>query len=332
MSHENSQKAVASIYNSAVAASMISAAWELGIFDELRRAGSIDVRDLAENLRLDLSATLGLFRALAAVDIVEREDTKVRPAHNFAEAYRTRSFFHWLTRGSAELFRRMPELLYTANRTGDFYQRDSAAIAFACREMNTFCYDPWFWQAVEGIDFKLGLMADLGCGSGERIRQILRRYPGTRALGIDVARPALAAAGADAAEEGLADRVTLLEDNVITLRPRPEFADVELLTCFMMGHDFWPRQQCVDTLQNLRALFPKVRTFLLGDATRTVGVPDRDLPTFTLGFELAHDIMGTWIPTVNDWESVFDDGGWVLRKKYSINVAVSEVIFDLEPR
>ncbi|MGH3828907.1 MAG: class I SAM-dependent methyltransferase [Pseudonocardiaceae bacterium] len=322
-------KATAHIYNSAVAASAISAAWELGALDELKERGVLDVPEFATSRRLDFPSTLGMFRALAAVDVVERDNTKVVPAANFAEVYRTRSFFHWLARGSAELFRQMPAALRTENRVGNFYQRDSAAIAFACREINTFCYDPWFWKAVDGLDFDFTVVADLGCGSGERVMRVLRQYPGTHGLGIDIARPSLEVAAAEAENAGLADRVVFLEADVLTLERRPEFIDVKLLMCFMMGHDFWPKRQCVNALRRLSALFPNVRRFLLGDATRTVGVADRDLPVFTLGFELAHDMMGVSLPTTADWESVFEEGGWRLLHKYWINVAVGEVIFEL---
>ncbi|MGH3874562.1 MAG: SAM-dependent methyltransferase [Pseudonocardiaceae bacterium] len=324
-------KATAHIYNSAVAASAISAAWELGALDELNERGVLDAREFATSRRLDLPSTLGMLRALAAVDVIERDDTKVVPAANFDEVYRTRSFFHWLARGSAELFRQMPTVLRTENRIGDFYQRDSAAIAFACREINTFCYDPWFWKAIDGLDFDPTVVADLGCGSGERVMQILRHYSGTRGLGIDIARPSLEVAAVEAENAGLADRVIFLEADVLTMERRPAFTDVELLTCFMMGHDFWPRRQCVNALRHLSSLFPNVRRFLLGDATRTDGVADRDLPVFTLGFELAHDMMGAFLPTIADWESVFEEGGWRLLDKHWINIAVGEVIFELCP-
>jgi len=327
---DHARRAAAHLYNSAVAASAISAAWELGALDELNERGMLDAHEFATSRRLDVPSTLGMFRALAAVDVVERDGIKVVPAANFVEVYRTRSFFHWLARGSAELFRQMPDVIRVENRVGVFYQRDAAAIAFACREISTFCYDPWFWDAVGRLDFDFTIVADLGCGSGERVMQILHRYPGTRALGIDIARSALDVAAANAGNVGLADRVIFLEADVQAMARCPEFAEVELLTCFMMGHDFWPRQQCVDTLRNLCALFPNVRRFLLGDATRTVGVADRDLPVFTLAFEVAHDLMGTFIPTVADWESVFEEGGWRLRDEHLINVTVGEVIFELE--
>ncbi|GLU49969.1 class I SAM-dependent methyltransferase [Nocardiopsis ansamitocini] len=331
MAISDAEKTVAFIYNSAVAASALSAAWELGALDELNENGWLDAHEFAERQNLDPASTLGLFRALAAVDIVRRDDTKVVPSTNFAESFRTRSFFHWLSRGSAELFQRTPEITRAKNRTGDFYRRDSAAIAFACREISTFCYDPWFWAAVDDLDFDFTVAADLGCGSGERLMQLLHRSPGARALGFDRALPALEVARTEAAATGLADRVTFVEADVIAMEPRPELDDVDLLTCFMMGHDFWPRAQCVETLRRLRSLFPNARRFLLGDATRTTGIADQDLPPFTLAFEYGHDMMGTFIPSVADWESVFAEGGWKLHRKHSIDIAVGEVIFELEP-
>ncbi|MFI0242903.1 SAM-dependent methyltransferase [Streptomyces sp. NPDC016845] len=326
---DDSTLSMAHIFNSAVAASAIGAAWEIGALDELSERGVLNVHQFVTHKQLDTPAALALFRALAAVDVVKREGTRIVPGVNFTEACRTRSFFHWLCQGSADLFRRMPEVVYAHNREGDFHRRDSAAIAFACREISTFSYDPWFWQAVGGLDFDVTSVADLGCGSGERVLQLLRHFPAAHAVGIDIARPALDVAAGAAAAAGLADRVTLFQADVLALVPHEAFDRVELLTSFMMGHDFWPRANCVAVLQRLRELFPGARRFLLGDATRTPDTADRDLPVFTLGFEVAHDLMGTFIPTIADWESVFEEGGWRLHRKHTIDLAVGEVIFEL---
>src|SRR5690606_12262832 len=104
----------------------------------------------------------------------------------------------------------------------------------------------------------------------------------------------LAAAGA--AKRGYSDRLTFCEGNARVLEARDEFAEVDLLTCFMMGHDFWPRPDCIAALRNLREAFPKVRRFLLGDSTRTLlgtkgaqrEVAEANVPLFPLGFELGH--------------------------------------------
>jgi phenylpyruvate C(3)-methyltransferase len=324
------RSAAAAIYNSAVAAWAIAAAWEIGALDELNRTRTLDAESFAARRGLDPAATVGLFRALASVGVVERQGSVVAAADAFDEVYRYRSFFHWLSRGSAELFRQMPSVLVTANRTGQFYQRDAAAIAYACREIDELCYAPTFWSAMGRLGFELSNVVDLGCGGGGRVLDILARYPRAGGIGVDIARPALDSARVESLAAGVADRVTLIEADVLDLDERPEFADVDLITCFMMGHDLWPRETCVAALRRFRKVFPSVQRFLLGDATRTPEVPDPDLPVFTLGFELGHDLMGVYLPTVADWESVFDEAGWRLVRTNRIDMTVGEVIFELE--
>jgi SAM-dependent methyltransferase len=320
----------AAIYNSAVAAWAIAAAWEVGALEELHRSRTLDAESFAARRGLDPASTVGLFRALASVGVVQRRGPVVVAAGGFDEVYRYKSFFHWLSRGSAELFRQMPTILVSENRVGQFYQRDAAAIAYACREIDELCYAPAFWAAMGRLDFELGNVVDLGCGSGGRVLDILARYPRARGIGIDIAGPALDAARADSLAAGAADRVALVEADVLDLDERPEFAEVELITCFMMGHDFWPRENCVAALRRFRKVFPSAQRLLLGDATRTAEVPDSDLPVFKLGFELGHDLMGVFLPTVAEWESVFEETGWKLVRTNRIDMTVGEVIFELE--
>ncbi|MCE7079475.1 methyltransferase domain-containing protein [Streptomyces sp. ST2-7A] len=326
-----SERALATLYNSAVAAWALAAAWEIGALEELHRERRLDVRAFAIRENLDESSTVGLFRALAVAGIVRREGTVVTPRERFEEAYRTKSFFHWLTRGSAELFREIPSVLPRANRTGDFYRRDPAAIAYACREIDEVTYAPTFRKALREIDFTPRRVADLGCGSGARLRQILELYPSATGIGIDVADPALEVARAELEAAELGHRAGFVHGDVLRLSPAPEYDSVDLLTCFMMGHDFWQdrgREGAIATLRGLREAFPGARRLLIGDATRTTFADD-ELPVFTLGFELGHDLMGTYLPSIAEWESVIPESGWELVGMHRIEMTVGEVILVL---
>ncbi|ONI76415.1 SAM-dependent methyltransferase [Actinosynnema sp. ALI-1.44] len=317
------------IFNSAVAANAIGAAWEVGALDELDKHGKFNVPEFAERNDLHPTATMGMLTALASVGIVERQGDTVLTGEHFAAAFEQRALFHWLTQGSGELFIKMPYVLRNANRVGKFYSRDAKAISYACREVNERFFDPAFWGAMHGLDFTPTKVADLGSGSGERLIQIVSRYPGSTGVGVDIAVPALDMARHEAAGNDVADRLSFIEDDVRAIQPRPEFADVDLLTCFMMGHDFWPRENCVRTLRALREAFPSARRFMLGDTARTDTYSDDKLPIFTLGFEVGHDLMGVYLPTMAEWEGVFEEGGWRCLRKHTIGVSVS-AIFELE--
>lgn len=337
---DNSERRVANIFNSAVAASAIAAGWELGLFDTIQKHKIVNVDDFATNNDLDARSTRGLVTALATVDVAEYDtDSGIASAGSlFAEAYRTKSLFHWMTLGSGGLFARMQYVLRNDNREGDFYRRDPAAIAYACRDINLHHFDPTFWEAMESVKGTLKCVVDLGCGSGKRLMQILERNPGSHGIGVDLAGPSLNVAKKETEVRGMADRLTFTEGDARQMVFREEFAEVDLLTCFMMGHDFWPREQCVITLRKIREAFPNVRRFLLGDTTRILldakdskyAVTADNVPIFTLAFEFGHAMMDVYIPTIEEWEGVFAEGGWRLVKEHLIEHHSLSVIFELE--
>ena len=335
------ERAVANIFNSAIAAAGIGAAWELGLLDELRnQKNHLDVNEFATLHNLDAASMQGLAIALAAVDVVERRDQGTIVAGQlFDEAYKRKSLFHWLSLASGELFSRMQYILRNENRSGDnFYRRDPAAIAYACRDINHEHFDPTFWKIMDRLNYTPRSVVDLGSGSGERLMQILDRYPSATGIGIDIAGPATEVAAIEASNRGLGDRLSFMYGDVREMSYRDIYAQVDLLTCFMMGHDFWPRGNCVATLQRLRQAFPKVRRFLLGDNTRILlngarsehAVSDDNIPVFTLGFELGQALMGVYVPTMEEWEGVFVEGGWRCVEKHIIESHSLSVIFELE--
>ncbi|TJZ49609.1 methyltransferase domain-containing protein [Streptomyces piniterrae] len=317
------------VYNHAVAASAISAAWEVGVFDALRTEGPLDAEAFAAERGLDARSMQELFRALAAAEVVEREGSKVRPGSNFDEADRAKSLFHWTTRGCGELFATLPDLIRVENREGSFYRRDAAAISVACREINAEWWDPVFWPVVSELDFTH--VADLGCGSGERLIKLARSREGVRGLGIDAADGAIEVATKSVADAGLSDRISITQGDATALEPRPEYAGVDLLTSFMMGHDFWPRAEAVASLRRIREVFPDLKHFLLADATRTTAYADTEMPVFSMAFEFAHAVMGDYLPTLEEWRPVFEEAGWRLVGEHPISVPAESVMFHLEP-
>ncbi|MET0234377.1 MAG: class I SAM-dependent methyltransferase [Kibdelosporangium sp.] len=321
----------AGIFNSVVAGFAVATAWEIGALDELNDAGRLSVPAFCTSHDLHLASVRSLFAALASAGVVVRAGDTVSIGPEFADVYQNKAFFHWLTIGCGELFAAMPRIVRNQNRTGEYYQRDAAAIAFACREINARSFDPVFWQAMQAVDFPFSTVADLGCGSGGRLAQIADRFPQVRGIGVDISADALHAAETFVDQAGFGDRLRFIEADVLALTADERFEDVELLTSFMMGHDFWPREQCVTVLRRLRQAFPNVRRFLLGDTARTQGIPDEDKPVFTLAFETAHDLMGVDLPTLADWAGVFEEGGWRCVNVREVRTPADSVIYELEP-
>ncbi|MET8950238.1 class I SAM-dependent methyltransferase [Streptomyces sp. NPDC004393] len=317
------------VYNHALAAWSISAAWEIGVFDAIREHGSLDAGTFAAEQGLDVGSVRELLRALSSADVVNRDGDTVRPGPNFTEADHSKSLFHWMTRGCGELFDTLPDLIRNDNRVGSFYRRDAAAISVACREINAEWWDPVFLPVVRELDFQY--VADLGCGSGERLIRLAQSRPGVRGLGIDAADGAIEVATKAVAEAGLSDRISITQDDATALEPRAEYEGVDLLTSFMMGHDFWPRAEAVASLRRMRQVFPDLKHFLLADATRTTAYPDSEMPIFSMAFEFAHAVMGDYLPTLDEWGPVFEEAGWRLVGQHPISVPAESVMFHLVP-
>lgn len=322
----------AKIFNSVVAGFAVATAWETGALEELNARGQLSVTAFCASRDLHPASVRSMFAALASVGVVARVDDTISAGARFVDVYRNKAFFHWLTIGCGELFSAMPKIVRNGNRFGQFYRRDGAAIAFACREINARSFDPVFWRAMESLDFSFSTVADLGCGSGGRLAQIAHRFPEIGGVGIDISADALGAAEKFVGEAGFGERFSFVEADVRALQFDDRFADVELLTCFMMGHDFWPRKECLATLRRLRLAFPNARRLLLGDTTRTQGIPDADQPVFTLAFELAHDMMGVHLPTRADWAGVFEESGWHCVQVRDVDTPAGSVLYELAPR
>lgn len=321
----------ADTFNGAVAAAALSVAWDIGLLDELADRDAVDIPQFTARTRTHPEAVRKVLLALSSrrIVVLDAGPDLAQRGPGFDEAFRTRGFFYWLTRGCGELFTDLTTLVRDDERAGRQMRRDARAISVACRSIARTFFDPPLRDLLEGIDFTT--VADLGCGSGDRIIMLAEQRPSVRAIGVDIAAGAVAVAREAVREAKLEKRITLSQDNVLEMSLRPEYADVDLVTCFLMGHDFWPRDNCVKTLRQLRENFPNLRNLVLGDTCRSVDVDGPDLPMFTLGFETVHAVMDQYLPTLDEWYSVIEESGWHLADQRLIDLPAFSFIFRLTP-
>ncbi|MFG1892308.1 class I SAM-dependent methyltransferase [Micromonospora sp. NPDC049051] len=321
----------ADTFNGAVAAAALSAAWDIGLLEELAEKDALDVHRFAAGRDVHLGAVRAILTALASREIVVLDPLRKTASRGpgFEDAFKNRGFFYWLTRGCGELFTDLTRLTLNSERADRGMNRDSRAISVACRSIARTFFDPPLRELLDGMSFTT--VADLGCGSADRIIMLAQQWPSVRAVGIDVAQGALAVSKEAVADAQLGHRITLVEDDVLTMAPRPEYRGVDLVTCFLMGHDFWPRENCINTLRRIRQVFPNVRNLVLGDTCRSTDVHGTDLPMFTLGFETVHAVMDQYLPTLEEWHSAIEESGWKRADERLIDLPAFSFIFRLTP-
>ncbi|MFF8784453.1 SAM-dependent methyltransferase [Streptomyces sp. NPDC015125] len=321
---------VADLFSSYVATAALSAAQQLGILDQLAEHGEAPFGNGGDE-RLDDGVIRSIHRTLHWANVVEvKNDELVIPGALFDAAYAARGYVYWLVKGCGELFSTAPDVTWTKRRTGTFYHRDMRAVALGSRLIGEEEVEPLFDRVL--ADPPVEKVADLGCGSGQRLIRILGNHPGARGVGVDISHASVQLATESVDEAGLTDRITVLQGDVLALEPRPEFADVDTVTCVFMGHDFWPHDSCVRTLRRLRTAFPAAKRLFICDVVRTTELPGPDTTIFTLGFEAIHALMGDYLPTYDQWHKAFEESGWECRSVQPSTTPPNGYLFELTPR
>lgn len=321
----------ARLFNSAVGAAALAALDELGVIEELHRNGEVTIQPFCERHELHRPSATALLEVLHRVGVVElcHADGVARKGRLFEEAYRDKGYFLWLMRGYGRMLEGLGSLLRNENRYGDFYHRDGKYIALAGRDYGARFVDRHFLEVLDAEPFATA--ADIGCGSAERLIRLAKERPGFRGVGIDVSAGSVSVAREAVAAAGLEDRIAVVHDDVRRLEARPELAEVDVIFSFFIGHDLWPRRDCLQTLARLRTAFPRARRFLLADTYRAELAPEAEAPIFTLGFEATHAVMGQYVPTLKEWTDLFTDSAWSCVGQRALDIPFS-TIFDLRAR
>lgn len=323
----------ATIFNATIAGSAIAAAFELGLLDELDEQDVVCLEEFCGSRDLHLPSVRAVLEALQCFDIVELEPVGdghvARSAGLFADAYAEKGYFSWLWGGYGSMLRDLADVSRNAKRNGDFLERDGRRIAWAGRDYGARFVDHHFARALNGVPFTSA--ADIGCGSAGRLIALAQERPEFRGVGVEVDDGAVRLANRAIARAGLDGRITVLHGDLRELAPAPECAGVDLVFSFFMGHDLWPRDACLETLNRVRDVFPDAGRFLLCDTYRSDSLASGDVPVFTLGFELTHAVMDQYLPSLEEWLDLFEDSAWDCVERYDIEIPYS-CIFDLRAR
>jgi hypothetical protein len=317
-----------SIFNAAIASSAIAAAFELGLFDELRRRGRVRVGEYCDRHDLHRDSLEAVLSALHCCRIVELDQARdeVETGDLFDQAHADKGYFSWLSSGYGRMLQNLGALVRNENRRGEFSGRSGEHIARAGRDYGAHFVDPHFDAMLDELPFEVA--ADIGCGSADRLINLARRRPGFRGVGIEMNAGAAALARNSISDNGCNESLTVLEGDLRSVEAAPVCDDVELVFSFFMGHDLWPRESCLEALERIRELFPRARRFLLCDTYRSNALGNGEVPIFTLGFELTHAVMGQYVPTVEEWLNLFEESGWRCVNRRQIDIPYS-CIFDL---
>jgi hypothetical protein len=330
-SHMNNESA--RIFNSAITAPAIAAAFELKILEELKQEGRLCTKQFCQDQNLHQETVAEILRALSYFGITTPISTIDKnifgPGPNFADVYREKGYFLWLVRGYAHMFQNLSTFARNDERgVSPNFCRNGNFIAKAADDYGATFVDSYFEKMLAEFPFKTA--ADLGCGSAARLIKLAEKDRQFRGVGVDFDSDSVGLARDTIKAHGLQARLKVLRQDASTLEQCSEFEDIEIIFSFFMGHDLWPHDKCLQAFRYLSVAFPAAKRFLLCDTYRSQMDGVSHIPVFTLGFEFTHAIMGQYIPSISEWLDLFPEAGWKCVNYVNIDIP-SSAIFDLRP-
>ncbi len=132
-------------------------------------------------------------------------------------------------------------------------------------------------------------MLDLGCGLGASSIALARAYPRTQVLGVDLDEASVAEARAQAAEAGVADRVTFVVGDAAQVAAEGPF---DLVTIFEALHDMGDP---VGALRTARELLAADGNVLVADerVADAFTAPGDPTERFMYGWSILHCLPAT---------------------------------------
>jgi hypothetical protein len=307
-------------FNGYMAAHVIFALDRLGIIDELTRPGSVGVADLtAARGGADPRMLAALLAAAAACGYLRLQDGSVSLTKAGEQMATMRGYFTWAVGGYAGVFADLAGIIAGERRFRRDVFRDEGMVALGSAQNDRALMGGTLDNLLARLDF--GMIADLGSGTSARVCRIARRHDGVRAVGLDISADATRLAHENIREAGLSARVRARQADVADLirqrAPDAALAEVDTVMSFFLLHDLLAApMEMRSVIPGLRAVFPGARTFLLAD---TVIAPAAEngsptLPVFSVGYELAHALMGIPLHTRAAYEALFRDAGLRIRE------------------
>ncbi|MFB7128323.1 SAM-dependent methyltransferase [Kitasatospora xanthocidica] len=303
-------------YNGFIAANVIFALDRIGLLESIGRGEPLSAAEATAQAG-DTARTEAVLRAAADYGYLKADGDAYLPTEAGLEIAAARGYFTWAVGGYHDVFGRAGHLSAGTHRYDTDVFRDEAMVALGSAQCDQSLFAAQLTDVLSGIDFRH--IADLGSGTSARVRRVVSQREGSRGLGIDISRPATDIARRDIVEAGMQDRVTAVRADVLGLlgtqidndAEAAEVAEVDTVMSFFLLHDLLADPATRSSIfTRMRESFPKARTFVLGDTMlRDPGTSDGAQPVFSVGFELAHAMMGVPLHTKATYEELFTEAG-----------------------
>jgi histidinol-phosphate aminotransferase len=298
------------LFNGYIGAHVFYALHELGVLRRLEQ-GTASVRGLAA---ADSGRLAALLRTFAQLGFVELAGDAVTLTARGSDLMRYRGPFIWGVGGHGPVWAGLAAMTEGRASFGREVRRNEALVAMGAGEAGRLLMQPIQDRVSAMIDFES--VVDIGCGDGSRLLRMCGGERPRRGVGIDISHDACKLAADKVAAHGLADRIEIVQADILALMGTRSFPGVDLVMSIFMLHDLFAAvPDHAAMMRSLRGMFPDARYFLLADTALRTDHDEPMAPIFSLGFELAHAFMGVTLQPRQTYEAAFEAAGLRLLRR-----------------
>jgi SAM-dependent methyltransferase len=305
--------------------------WSLlntGMLDELREAGSIDLKAFAEKNRLNSEALHAVCEYLDGLRVLRYHDGRCSLEPLGATLIGAPRGLFDLMYGYEPVFRDLEPLLRSAKTYGKDLTRRGDAVARGSGELGRQL--PFL--AVRELVYSRGYrrILDVGCGDLEFLFLVCER-PGIVAFGIDNNSAALECVGERLRDTGRNAQVTVSFGDMFDVEDiARRHPDIEAITAIDVFHEYLGGgpDVVVDLLRKFKTHFPGSH-LVVAEFFKLSQAWLRRIPTVLLEHHLCHSLTNQVILPIDQWIEVFEAGGYRVAEKKLVH-AIGHGYFILE--
>lgn len=301
----------------------------VGFFDELQRAGTVEVAPFAQAKGLDAQILQALVDTLYAQRILDTRGTAyVLAAKGRVLIEVGRGWFDGVY-GYEGVYHALEPLL----RKEVVYGKDiSRRVEFAAKgsvEAEEWLYFPLAIDLLTRTGCRRVL--DLGCGDGTFLRRLCGRNRSIRGVGLDISADAIADGRTRAREAGLQDRIEFAVVDITALERTPsDLRDVDAATVFLLLHEilYQSKDALLSMLRTYRAMFPGIPLTVF-EVDRATPEQMRQRPGMAIHYTLQHDLSHQKLVSRDVWRALFGEAGFTRVDERNLRFART-VIFTVQ--
>jgi SAM-dependent methyltransferase len=286
----------------------------LGLLEEMVQRGTVDVKVFAETNGLDSDLLRAICEALYARRLLRKESDSRYGLEEKGEFMvrnpLSRGWFY-LANGYENVLFHLEDLVRKKKKYGADLVRDGRLVGVGSGLASRDIYFPLVLKKLAEASYTRVL--DIGCGDGEFLRLLCKRFPGTRAVGVDLSPEAVEAGNEQIRHDDLAGRIHLHVGDALELpAQRDVLKGVDAATTFFVLHEFCGgpgHQKAVRFLRDFRETLPGI-PFLIVETVRPSPDEMRRRPGPAIEYFLFHDLSSQRPVGRDVWMQLFREAGF----------------------